>query len=746
MRIVRLLAAAVFSTTAVSQQYVVSTVAGGAAPPEASVAGTALVGLASAIAPDSSGNVYFAAENCVFKIDSAGEMTRIAGNGRPGYSGDGGSALAAQLSFPGGLAIDPNGSLYIADSGNEVVRKVTPDGVITTVPGSATYPGQGYLAPTSGIAVAASGDIFISNRYSNAVWKLSGSGAISRFAGNGTSGNSANSGDGGPATLASVGSPLGVAVDASGDVFIVQSTVVRKVSAGIITSVAGTGISGESGDGGLATQGRLSNAMAIAIDSSGALYIAEIARIRKVSGDGTITTVAGGPLTGDPGDGGPAINAVLTQASGVAVTQKGDLYIADNTRIRHVSTSGIIETIEGNGVAYTGDSGPATLAQLTIPSGIVLDSTGNLYVADNGSRIRKVSPDGHIQTIAGGPTQGYAGDGGPATAAQMQVYPLTGMALDSAGDLFVVEKVNSDVRKISTQGPISTVVGRGGSGYQGDGGPALRAQISSPDGLAIDGNGNLFIADSGNGVVRRVDSTGAISTFAGPLSLRDRSPYAIAIDGANNMYVSYLDDFGITKFAADGNPTYLDPTVFGEEPMTVDAAGNIYALNPEGLVKITPDGNTTAIGTLSYQFPVDGASALSGAMISPTALAVDSGGNVFIADAGANAVFKLHPVAGSLPPAIGYVVHSASGLSQPVAPGEIVTLVGVGMGPAQFVTAQLDQTGSVATQLSGAQVLFDGTPAPLVYVSATQSAAIVPYEVSGITSSRISLSDEVGYL
>jgi len=245
MRIVGLLTAALFSTTAVPQQYVVSTVAGGGAPPETSVAGTALVGLASAIALDSSGNVYFAAENCVFKIDSAGEMTRIAGNGRPGYSGDGGSALAAQLSFPGGLAVDAKGSLFIADSGNEIVRKVTPDGVITTVPGSATYSGQGYLAPTSSVAVAPSGDIFISNRYSNAVWKLSGSGAISRVAGNGTSGNSANSGDGGPAALASVGSPLGVAVDASGDVFIVQSTVVRKVSpAGIISSVAGTGISG----------------------------------------------------------------------------------------------------------------------------------------------------------------------------------------------------------------------------------------------------------------------------------------------------------------------------------------------------------------------------------------------------------------------------------------------------------------------------------------------------------------------
>src|SRR5207249_922488 len=136
------------------------------------VANQALVGLVTSVVSDSSGSLYFSAENCVFKIDSAGEMTRIAGNGRPGYSGDGGPAINAQLSLVGGLAFDPKGNLYIADSGNQVLRKVTPDGAITTVPGSAIYPGQGYSLPSSTVAVAASGAIFISNRWTNAVWKL----------------------------------------------------------------------------------------------------------------------------------------------------------------------------------------------------------------------------------------------------------------------------------------------------------------------------------------------------------------------------------------------------------------------------------------------------------------------------------------------------------------------------------------------------------------------------------------------
>lgn len=737
MRTVCLLSAVVLSAAAAPQQYVVSTVAGGAPPPLTTVAAQALVGVVAGVAADSSGNVYFSAENCVFKIDSTGEMTRIAGNGRLGYSGDGGPATGAQLSMPGGLALDAKGSLYIADSGNDVIRKVNAAGMITTVPGSAIYPGQGYSSPVSSVAVAASGDLFISNRYSNAVWKLSPSGALNRFAGNGTSGSPANAGDGGPAVLASVGSPLGVAVDASGNVFIVQSALVRKVSrTGIITTVAGTGISVESGDGGPATQAGLYFARAIAVDSSDALFVAEPQRIRKVSSAGMITTIVGGPVLGDPGDGGPATSAVLTRASGVAVTPSGELYIADNTRIRHVSASGTIETVEGNGVSYTGDGGAATSAQLTFVSGIALDASGSLFVADNASRIRKVSSDGTITTIAGGATQGYSGDGGPATKAQMQMTPLTGMAVDPAGDLFVVEQINCDVRKISVQGMVSTVVGPG-RGIGGDGGPATKAQMQFPSGLAMDGNGNLFIADTDNRSVRKVDTAGRISTFAGNFNA-DRSPYAIAVDGANNVYVSYSDANGITKYSTGGSPTELAPAVFSEEPIAVDAAGNIYAFSAAELVKVAPDGSATAIGTLGYQFPTDGAPALTGGMVNPSALAVDSVGNVFVADLGANAVFKLSPKSGLLPPAIGYVLHGASGLPQPVAPGEIVILHGVGMGPADLVTARLDQKGLLDTTLGGAQVLFDGKPAPLVFVSATQATAIVPYEVSGSTVVAVS--------
>ena len=720
MRILYILA--VLSTAAYTQEYVVTTVAGGGAPPLKSMAALSLVGQVSAVAVDPAGNVYFAAENCVFKVSSTGEMTRVAGIGRPGYAGDGGAAVNAQLSVIGGLAFDPNSNLLIADSGNAVIRKVTPDGAITTVPGSAVYPGQGVTPPNSSIAVAPSGEIYISNAASDSVWKLSNAGTISRFAGN-TNPDPTNLGDGGTAVLASIESPRGVAIDGLGNVYIAQGARVRRVSpTGIITTVAGTGVAGDTGDSGPATQARLSNVRAIAADLSGVLYIAELTRVRKVSLDGMINTIAGGSLTGPPGDGGPATSAVLTRASSVALAPSGDLYIADNQRLRHVfSSPGTIETIEGNGLTYTDDSGPATSSRLTDPSGVAVDTGGNVYIADNGSRIRKVSPTGTITTYAGRETPGDSGDGGPASAAQIFVGPVTGMAVNAAGDLFVADDLDLAVRKISAQGTISTIAGPGGA-----------LNILSY-GLAIDGNANLYIPNANNLDILRVDSSGNITEFANRLKLGLNQPYAIATDGADNVYVSYVNAVGITKFTPGGDATQLAPSIFNDMPMTVDTVGNIYAFSPQGFVKITPDGRTAAIAGPAYQFPVDGAPALTGATMTPQALAVDKGGNVFIADSGANAVFKLSPAKGPLPPAVAAVVHSAMGLTVPLAPGLIVTLYGAGMGPSQLVTAQLNPAGLVATELGGAQILFDGKPAPLVYVSENQSAAIVPYEVSGST-------------
>ncbi len=737
LRISGLFLACALCVSMAQQQYVVTTVAGGGAPPVTSIAADNLVGLVTAVATDPAGAVYIGAENCVFKIDSSGTMTRIAGTGRAGFSGDGGAAVNAQLGQVYGLAFDGKGSLLIADSGASVIRRVT-GGVISTVPGSAIA----AIGLPIRAAIGPSGDIFISDPHANLVWKISPAGALSIFAGNSDFGYS---GDGGPAKQASVGSPLGVTVDASGNVFIAQWAAVRKVSpSGVITTVAGTGTVGESGDGGPAMQAQLFYATSVAVDSSGALYIAEAQRIRKVSTTGTITTVAGGGSASGPlGDGGPATSATLLGPAGVAVTASGDLYIADNRRVRHVSAAGVIETIEGGGASFTGDGGSAISAQLYAPSGIALDAAGGIYVADNGSRIRKFTSGGNIATIAGGPVDGYSGDGGAATAARMQLLALTGMAVDSASNLYVVEQLTSCVRKISPQGAIATVVGPG-TGYGGDGGQATKAQMHFPNGLAIDGNGNLFIADSLNGLIRKVDTTGKITAFAGSIFRPAGYPYAIAVDGVSRVYASDSFDSGVAQYSPTGAVTHIAPAIAGMLPMTVDSAGNIYGFSPGSLIRIAPDGSSTVIANFASGFPVDGSSALDGAFDTPAGIAVDASGNIYIVDSALNAVFKLSPSSAAAPPSVNVVMNSATNFPGPVAPGEIVTLFGSGLGPSTLVTAQLDADGFVSRTLAGVQVFFSGIPAPLIYTSATQTAVVVPYGVSqGSTVMTVSYSGKV---
>jgi sugar lactone lactonase YvrE len=277
---------------------------------------------------------------------------------------------------------------------------------------------------------------------------------------------------------------------------------------GTITTVAGNGTPGFSGDGGPATNARLAYPTGVAVDAAGNLYIADRlnSRVRKVSTSGTITTVAGDGSAGFSGDGGPATNAQLAGPYGVAVDAAGNLYIADfqNSRVRKVSTSGTITTVAGDGsFGFSGDGGPATNAQLAGPNGVAVDAAGNLYIADiNNHRVRKVSTSGTITTVAGNGTPGFSGDGGPATNARLR--PPTGVAVDAAGNLYIADIFNQRVRKVSTSGTITTVAGTGIYGFSGDGGPATNARLAYPSGVAVDAAGNLYIADQNNHRVRKV--------------------------------------------------------------------------------------------------------------------------------------------------------------------------------------------------------------------------------------------------
>ena len=373
---------------------------------------------------------------------------------------------------------------------------------------------------------------------------LAAAGDISTVAGTGTAGFG---GDGGPATSAQLNIPRAVAVDSSGNLFIADwgNGRIRKVdTSGTISTVAGNGTAGFSGDGGPATSAKLNIPRGVAVDSSGNLFIADWSngRIRKVDTSGTISTVAGDGTFGFGGDGGPATSAQLSFPTGVAVDSSGNLFIADtaNHRIRKVDTSGTISTVAGNGTAgFSGDGGPATSAKLNFPFGVAVDSSGNLFIADHfNHRVRKVDTSGNIDTVAGtgatGPfAGGFSDDGGPATSAALNL--PDGVAVDSSGNLFIADSINNRIRKVDTSGNISTVAGDGTQGFSGDGGPATSAQLFFPTGVALDSSGNLFIADLNNHRIRKLEAAAAaapgLSTW-GLIGLTALIAGAVLIAGA----------------------------------------------------------------------------------------------------------------------------------------------------------------------------------------------------------------------
>jgi sugar lactone lactonase YvrE len=316
-----------------------------------------------------------------------------------------------------------------------------------------------------------------------------------------------------------------------------------------IAAVAGNGKAGFGDDGGPAAAALLNRPCAVATDGQGSLFIADYGnnRIRKVGADGTITTYAGTGEAGFAGDGGPATAARLRGPYGVSVDRQGNLYVADqcNERVRKIARDAIISTVAGNGTrGYSGDGGPATAAALAGPDAVVVDDRGDFYIADaRNHRVRKVTAGHGVITTVMGTSQGYSGDGGPATRAQLNL-PAS-LALDAHGNLYVGDLRNHVIRKMNADGVVQTVAGTGEPGFDGDGGPATRAKLNQPGGVAIAPDGSLLIADGANFRVRRVGLDGVIETIAGSGS-QDRSAFA-AGSPAERASLSVLDILDVDR-------------------------------------------------------------------------------------------------------------------------------------------------------------------------------------------------------
>lgn len=586
------------------------------------------------VAVDSSNNVYIADQyNCVIrKVDTTNTITTIAGTPNScGFSGDGSKGTSAQLYYPQGVAVDTSGNLYIGDYQNCVVRKVIlSTDVISTVAGNHTcgYTGDGGTATSAelntvnGVAADSAGNIFIADQGNCVVREVTkSSGKISTIAGNHTCGFS---GDGGVATSAEMNQVYGIAVNSAGTVVTFADFYNQRIRqftvGGNINTVAGNGTAcaGTCGSGSAATSAELYYPVGVAATSGGTYYIADNNNyvIDSFTVGGNLNIVAGNlsPNVETLVNNVPATGVVLSYPFGLADDSSGNVYVADshNFMVREaIKSSGLMTFFAGTGTyGFTGDGGAATSAELSYDYGVAKDSSGNVYIADsNGNCLVREVKSGTISAYAGlvvstSTRCGSLGDGGAATAAELnQPY---GVAVDSKGNVYIADYANHAVRKVSS-GTITTIAGvLGIAGYAGDGGPGTNALLYYPTAVAVDGAGNVFIADTNNCRVREVNAlTGIINTVAGT---------------------------GSCSFTGDG--LAIANGVAYPQGLAVDANDNLFIGDYDNRVRwVSPNGiMTTIAGTGAGGFNGDGGLATLAVLNEPTGVALDPSGNILFSD------------------------------------------------------------------------------------------------------------------
>ncbi len=586
-----------------------------------------------------------------------------------------GVGAAARFRGGGGMAADASGNLYVADFGNNTIRKITAAGVVTTIagfPGAAgTANGTGSAARfngPAGIAVDASGTLYVAEYGNNTIRKISAAGAVTTLAGSpGHPGPSGDSADG-VGAAAGFFHPTGVAVDGFGNVYVTDSGngTIRKITpAGAVTTIAGVvGVGGTTdGTGGGAL---FDYPYGIMIGGTGNLYVTDFGActIRVVTPTGMVTTLAGDPGVAGSGDGAGA-TARFNQPTGVASDGFGNLYVADNgsNTIRKVTPAGVVTTLAGSAAATGSSDGTGAAASFTDPYGVAVGNSGSIFVTDD-TTIRAVTPGGSVTTFAGVESIGAQDGVGPAA----RFFLPTGLAVDGSGNTYVADSGNSTIRQVSPGGVVTTIAGAAGVPGSADGAGAA-AGFNGPNGMAVDAAGNVYVADTRNNTIRKVTPAGVVTTLAGTAgnagsadgtgaAAAFRSPYGVVLDASGNFYVTDSGNYTVRLVTPAGAVTTLAgaPGIFGSTDgagaaakfsgpggIAIDRPGNLYVTDGNTIRRITPGG---VVSTLAGSPGVFGSADGAGAAASfnrPLGVAADGLGNVWVADSGNNTIREIAP-------------------------------------------------------------------------------------------------------
>ena len=473
------------------------------------------------LAVDSSGTVYVAdsGNNTIRAVSAAGVVTTLAGTaGVAGFAD--GTGAAARFNIPNGVARDASGNLYVADTNSNTIRKISPAGIVTTLAGTGNVAGHadgtGAAATFSfpdNVAVDSAGNVYVADIGNKTIRKITPGGVVTTLAGTaGVAGHADGTG-----AAASFLDPVGVAVDASGNVYVADTgnNTIRKVSpAGEVTTLAGTAAVAGHADG-TGAAASFTGPAGLAVDSSGTVYVADVVNntIRAVSAAGVVTTLAGAAGVAGFADGTGAA-ASFYNPNGLARDASGNLYVADtqNNTIRKISPAGVVTTLAGTVGGPGHADGTGAAARFGYPWGVAVDSVGNVYVADMGTEtIRKVSAAGVVTTLAGTPGVAGHADG---TGAVASFRGPSGLAVDSSGIVYVADTDNNTIRKVSPAGVVTTLAGTAGVKGHTDGTGAA-ATFNRPFGITVDASGDLYVGDSGNGTIRKVSPAGVVTTVAG---------------------------------------------------------------------------------------------------------------------------------------------------------------------------------------------------------------------------------------